>query len=274
MSALAASDEDIKLMLAAQVHIGKRVCESAMDEYVFKRSSTGQHIFNLAKTWEKLMLAARVLVAVENPEDICLVASPVGYAQRASYKFSQATHSRMVSSRFTAGTFTNQMQKRNFMEPRVLVVSDPRMDAQPIREAQYVNLPVIAFCDTDATCRGVDIVIPCNNKGKNSIALMYWFLAREVLRMRNVIMRSEPWDLMVDLFIYKHPDEIKKKQQQDEAAALEEKAAAPAALEYDATPAADATFAAAPVADATAAPVAVAAPVAGGDTWAPIADTF
>merc|ERR1712080_260881 len=143
------------------------------------------------------ILAARIIAGIENPADVCVISSRP-YGTRAVLKFAQATGATPIAGRFTPGTFTNQIQKA-FREPRLLVATDPQFDHQAITEASYVNLPVIALCNTDSPSKYIDIAVPCNNKGVQSIGTMWWMLAREVLYLRGIISRKTPWDVMPDV---------------------------------------------------------------------------
>ena len=151
---------------------------------------------------EKIVLAARIIAAVDNPADICVI-SARPYGQRAVLKFAAHTGAVAIAGRFTPGNFTNYIT-RSFKEPRLIIVTDPRTDAQAIKEASYVNIPVIALCDMDSPTEFVDVAIPTNNKARHAIGLIWWMLAREVLRLRGSIANRETeWDVMVDLYFFR-----------------------------------------------------------------------
>lgn len=220
---LQAKESDIKQMLAATTHVGSENSETTMEQYIFSRRKDGINIINLKKTWEKLMLAARAVAAIENPEDVYVVSSRA-YGQRACLKFARYVGATAIAGRFTPGAFTNQSQAA-FREPRLLIVTDPRADHQPVTESSYANIPVIAFCNVDSPTKFIDMAVPCNNKSPNSIGLMWWFLAREVLRLRGSISREFAWDVMPDLFFYRDPEELEK-EEDDRRAAVQAQAEA------------------------------------------------
>jgi small subunit ribosomal protein SAe len=204
------SQSDFEKMLMAKVHLGTKNCNFKMQKYVFKRRADGTHIINIHKTWEKIVLAARAIVAIKNPADVCAISNGIN-GQRAILKFAAHTGSTAIASRFTPGTFTNQIQKA-FMEPSLLIVTNPQVDHQPIRESSYANIPVIALTDCDTPVKYVDIAIPCNNKSVHSVGLIWWLLAREVQRLRNQLSREVDWEVMPDLYFYRDPSQIEEEE--------------------------------------------------------------
>ncbi|KAF7169337.1 hypothetical protein CNMCM5623_002111 [Aspergillus felis] len=208
--------QDIEMLLAAQCHLGSKNLQVHMEPYLWKTRPDGVNVINIGKTWEKILLAARIIAAIDNPADICVI-SARPYGQRAVLKFASHTGATAIAGRFTPGNFTNYIT-RSFKEPRLIIVTDPRTDAQAIKEASYVNIPVIALCDTDSPTEFVDVAIPTNNKGRHAIGLIWYLLAREVLRLRGTLAtRETEWDVVVDLYFYRDPEAEENKEIAEEA---------------------------------------------------------
>lgn len=144
---LSEKEQDFQKLLACAVHLGTKNCDFQMEPYIWKRRADGIHVINLGKTYENIKLAARIIVAIENPADVCVVSART-YGQRPILKFSQHTGAQSIAGRFTPGGFTNQSQKA-FKEPRLVIIADPRIDHQAVTEASFSNIPVIALCDSD-----------------------------------------------------------------------------------------------------------------------------
>ena len=104
---------------------------------------------------------------------------------------------------------TNQITK-TFTEPRLLILTDPRIDFNALKESSYVNIPIIALCNTDNNLQYVDCAIPCNNRSAKSLAMVYWLLTREVLTLRGVLKNGEQLAELVDMFMYREDKEKKE----------------------------------------------------------------
>ncbi|EHH54958.1 hypothetical protein EGM_04071 [Macaca fascicularis] len=206
LDVLPMKEEDVLKFLAAGTHLGGTNLDFQMEQYIYKMKSDGIYIINLRRTWEKLLLAARAIVAIENPADVSVISSRKT-GQKAMLSFAAIAGATLVAGRFTPRTFSNQIPAA-FWESRLLVVTDPRADHQPLTEASYVNIPTIALCHTDSPLHYVDIAIPCNNKGAHSGGLTWWMLAWKVLHMPGTICERE---VMPDLCFYRDPEEIVKK---------------------------------------------------------------
>jgi len=223
---LAITEDTTHKLLVAQSHVGAENVDSRMQRYVWKKRVDGQHIINLQYTWDKIVFAARIIAAIENPKDVAVI-SARDWGQRAVLKFAQYTGVTAIAGRFTPGTFTNQQQQKDFKEPRLILVTDTRLDHQAIIESSYVNIPTIAFVNTDSPLDYVDVAIPCNNAAPQSIGLIYWLLCREILRIKGKIPRNQEWEVMPDLFFWRDPLKEEEKPQEEEFTRSQPEAAAP-----------------------------------------------
>jgi len=215
---LTITEEDVKKIIAAQICCGTQNIREEMRPYIYKRSSESLYIFDIKKFWDKLILAARVLVAIDAPGDICVI-SERQYGKRAVLKFANFTGAMSMAGKYTPGTFTNQITKK-FCEPRILVCQSPVGEHQAITEASYMNIPVIAFCNSDSHLKNVDVAIPCNTNGKEAIGTCWWMLCRQLLKFRGKIPANLEWEVMPDLFFYRDLDEMEEQEQDKEEEAV------------------------------------------------------
>ena len=188
-------DEDT--FLTCGVHIGTKQKSKDMEPYVYKVRDDGLRILNVNMTSEKVVEAAQFLKDFD-PKDI-LVVSARQYGWKPATKFAENCGFECIAGRFTPGRLTNP-EMRFFIEPKAIVLTDPAADAQAFREATNIKIPVIAMCDSNNMTTNVDIVIPGNNKGRRSLALIYWLLSREILRIRGELGADEDLEETIDDF--------------------------------------------------------------------------
>jgi small subunit ribosomal protein S2 len=178
--------------LAAGLHIGTQQKTKDMERYIYRVRSDGLYVLDVRKTNDRITAAAKFLSKFD-PDDI-LVVSTRQYGQAPVKKFGEVTGARTIPGRFIPGTLTNPSYAK-FIEPKVILVTDPRSDSQAIIEARQIGVPVVALCDTENLLGNVDIVIPVNNKGRKAIALVYWLLARQMLRAKGILNEDQDLDI-------------------------------------------------------------------------------
>ena len=180
-TAMATSEETY---MTSGVHIGTRQKTADVKDFIYKVRNDGLYIIDVKKTDERIKTAAK-FISKYDPNNV-LVVSIRQYGQKPILKLSENTGLQVLPGRFRPGTLTNPNSK-GFLEPELLIVTDPLADAQALHEAENIGIPVIGLCDTNNDTKFLDLVVPTNNKGRRALALVYWLLAREVLKQKGKI---------------------------------------------------------------------------------------
>jgi small subunit ribosomal protein S2 len=171
-------------MLSAGIHIGTRMKTKDMGPFIYRVRSDGLFVLDVKKTDERIRVAAKFLARFE-PSKIATVAARL-YGRSPVEKFCEVVGATPLLGRFIPGLLSNPLYP-NRIEPGVIMVSDPKADVQAVKEASSVGIPVVALCSTDNDFAYVDLAIPTNNKGRRALAVIYWLLARQILRERGEI---------------------------------------------------------------------------------------
>lgn len=173
--------------LAAGCHIGTQVKTQDMEPFVYRQRPIGLYVLDVRKTDERIRTAGKFISRFD-PSKVVVVSGRV-YGKKPVETFAYYTGAHAFTDRFIPGTLTNPniAGPRIYIEPELVILTDPRTDQQALSEAAKIGVPVIALCDTDNMTTNVDYVIPSNNRGRKALALVYFLLSRQVLRERGDI---------------------------------------------------------------------------------------
>jgi len=192
-----------KLLLPAEtylksgIHIGTKFRTKYMDPFIYKARSDGLSVLNLQKIDERIKIAANFLAQFESSEILIVSRRENGWKPVNAFK--KATGIKVFAGRYPPGMMTNP-QLDIYQEFKILLVTDSWPDRNAIMDAVRMGVPVIALCDTNNQSNNIDLVVPCNNKGKKSLGLFFWILAREYLLHKAVIKSPDEFTATVEEF--------------------------------------------------------------------------
>ena len=184
--------------LKSGIHIGTKFRTKYMANFIYKTRPDGLSVLNL-KTIDKRIGIAANFLANYKPEDI-LIVSRRENGWKALKQLSKLTGINVISGRYPPGILTNP-ELDTFVQPKVIVVCDPKTDKNAVKDAAKVGVPVVALCDTNNITNNLDLVVPCNNKGKKSVGLLFYVLGREYMRKKAMLRSDEELPVPLDDFI-------------------------------------------------------------------------
>jgi small subunit ribosomal protein S2 len=194
-----------KMILSTGIRVGTPVKTKYMTQFIVRANPEGLYILDISKTLAKIDVAAK-FIGRANISKVA-VTSAREYGKTPVEKFCELTGATSIFGRFMPGTFTNPSLPK-YMEPEIVIVTDPQADQQAVLEATRAGVPVIAISNSDNVTSKVDLVIPANNRGRKALATVYWLLAREVLKRQGAIKSDNEMKMSIDDFETKLVEEL------------------------------------------------------------------
>lgn len=183
--------------LKSGIHIGTKFKTKHMAQFIYKTRPDGLSVLNLQKIDERIAIAIKFLSQYETEE--ILIASRRENGWKPVKLFGKLTGAKIFPGRYPPGILTNK-DLENFIEAKVMLVTDPWPDRNAIADALKIGIPVIALCDTNNQANNIDLVVPCNNKGKKSLGLFFYILAKEYMKARGMISKEDDFKNTIEDF--------------------------------------------------------------------------
>ncbi|MEA3379165.1 MAG: 30S ribosomal protein S2 [Nanoarchaeota archaeon] len=184
--------------LKVGLHIGTKFRTKYMAPFIFKIRNDGLAVLDVKKIDERIDIAANFLSRFDPHEILVLCRRENGWD--AAKLFAKKTGINVIAGRYRPGLLTNSNLEDFLNNIKVIFVVDPWPDKNAIRDAYSVGIPIIALCDTNNESNYIDLVVPCNNKGKKSLALIFWVLTKEYLKRRGHLKKDEDFKLTLEDF--------------------------------------------------------------------------
>ncbi|GKS60883.1 hypothetical protein YTPLAS21_03410 [Candidatus Nitrosocosmicus sp.] len=194
-----------KMILSTGIRVGTPIKTKFMSSFITRANPEGLYILDISKTLARIDVAAK-FIGRTNIANVA-VTSAREYGKTPIEKFCELTGARGIFGRFMPGTFTNPSLPK-YLEPEIVIVTDPQADEQAVLEATRAGVPVIALSNSDNITSKVDLVIPSNNRGRKALATVYWLLTKEVLKKQGKIKSDSEMPLTIDDFEAKLVEEL------------------------------------------------------------------
>jgi len=186
-----------ELYIDATLPLGTKFKSKYMKNFIYRTRPEGIHIIDVRSIDERIRIAAKFISYYDSDKILVVASRP--FAIKPATMFAKVIGANVITERFLPGTLTNPSLS-TYKEIELLFLNDPYQDAQALDEATKIGIPTVALCDTEHSCENIDLVIPCNNKGRRALATVYWLLARQVLREKKAITSPEQFTYTIEDF--------------------------------------------------------------------------